>query len=466
MNTRTGGGCRAFCIAAISSGSGKTTVSLGLMRALKRRGLKVAPFKCGPDYIDPEFHTAAACEPSINLDLWMMGAKAVERSFKSRLSPGCCAVVEGVMGAFDGYSPNSPNGSSAHLAKTLSIPLLLVIDGSGMAGTVAAVVAGCCSFMPGLKIAGVLANFVSSQSHRRILAEALASRSLPPLLGCLPRNPEWSLPERHLGLLPESEARRMDEWYESLADAVEANIDIDALLELSVCEAKPEPRPAAPPPLHAPRLGVAMDDAFHFYYRDNLDALSAAGIELAPFSPMDDASLPEGINGLYIGGGFPEVFAERLSANKSMREAVKRFSLSGFPVYAECGGLMYLGESLSDTEGRRFEMCGAIPFSSKMESRLHRLGYREARTLKDSPLGKAGTLYRGHEFHWSSPSMDSRTAMDAAESMGVKPDSPWEPSAFLVRNTYASYVHAHFASNPSIPEGFKEAMGRLAKNQS
>ncbi len=456
-------GVHAFCIGAVSSGSGKTTLSLGLMRALARSGLKVAPFKCGPDYIDPEFHGVAAGRPSANLDLWMMGEDGVRHSFFKRLSKGSCAVVEGVMGAFDGVSPSSIEGSTAKLASVLGIPMVLVVDASGMAGTIAAIVSGCVNFHPGLKVAGVVANFVSSESHKRILAEALESRNLPPLLGCLPKTASWELPERHLGLVPEKESLKLAEWYDSLADAVERNIDLEKLLkatELNATTPSGTEAKKTKPSGKRPRLGVAMDDAFHFYYQDNLDALEEAGIELAFFSPVKDEALPSGLNGLYLGGGFPEVFAEELERNASMRKSIRDFAEAGQPVYAECGGLMYLCSSIEDSKGSVRKMCGVFEREVKMGSRLHKLGYRESKTLASSFLGPAGTQFRGHEFHWSR--IEGPVEAGVAEAKGLKRDSEWGPSALSFKRVFASYVHAHFAYNESVLLGISNSLASAA----
>ncbi len=451
----------AFCLAAISSGSGKTTLSLGLMRALRRRGVDVRPFKSGPDYIDPEFHKSAAKADSINLDLWMAGEEGVRRSFRRRLGAERCAVVEGVMGLFDGVSPSSIEGSTAQLAKTLDIPVVLVVDASGMAGTIAALVSGCAAFVPGLKVAGVIANFVSTPNHKRILAEALSSRGLPPLLGTLPPNDAWKLPERHLGLVPEVESVGSDAWYEALADGVERNVDLDALLAATRLESADSSAlpPKAPSKV---RLAVARDEAFHFYYPDNLLALEARGVELASFSPMRDSALPSGVNGVYVGGGYPELFAKILEGNVSMRSELKAFAESGRPLYAECGGLMYLCRSLQDADGAAHEMCGVFPYAIEMGRKLRRLGYRLTRTLKDSPLGLAGTLYRGHEFHWSQLAEEPKPALDAAESKGARAEAAWEPSALSYKGVYASYVHAYFAFDDALLDNFVATLEKAA----
>ena len=451
--------CHAFCLAAISSGSGKTTLALGLMRALARRGLHVQPFKCGPDYIDPEFHRIAAGRDSINLDLWMMGAAGVVSSFNRRLANGSCAIVEGVMGLFDGISPSSIEGSTAKVATTLDIPVVLVLDASGMAGTIAAVVSGCVKFHPQLKIAGVIANFVGSANHRQLLSDALKANGLPPLLGSLPGNQDWKLPERHLGLVPEKEILNAASWYDSLAAGVELNVDLDALLEATRMPLPERIADKAKIPSQV-KLAVAMDDAFHFYYRDNLDALQNVGVELVHFSPLKDKAIPLGVNGVYIGGGYPEVFASELSANISMRDSMRSFAASGRPIYAECGGLMYLCRSLQDMQGVAHDMCGVFACDVEMGHKLHRLGYRESRTLKESLLGPIGTEYRGHEFHWSKISESSSPILDAAEAKGLRANARWEPSALSCGNVYASYVHAHFACNEAVLGSIAKALAK------
>jgi cobyrinic acid a,c-diamide synthase len=325
-----------------------------------------------------------------------------------------------------------------------------------MAGTLAAVVAGCANFEPKLKVAGVIANFVSSGSHGRLLAEALKSKGLPPLLGCLPKNSDWTLPERHLGLVPENETLNSDAWYDSLADGVEKGVDLNALLAAAQC-AIPKEHIKTVAKTKTAKLAVAMDDAFHFYYRDNLDALEDKGIELAFFSPLKDSSIPDGAKGIYIGGGYPELFAKGLSDNVAMRNSIRDFAESGRPLYAECGGLMYLCRSLQDTQGIPHAMCGIFPHDVKMGKRLHRLGYRETRTLKASPLGPAGTCYRGHEFHWSRIEAPL-AAFDAAESKGVSERAAWEHSALSFKNVYASYVHAHFAYDDAVLSGIAASL--------
>lgn len=506
-----------FCIAAPHSGAGKTTVTLGLLAALRRRGLVVQPFKCGPDYIDPGHHRQACGVASRNLDTWMMGEAGVRDSYARAASQADVAVIEGVMGLFDGASPNGLAGSSAHVCQLLDVPVILVVNAKAMARSIAPLVKGFTEFKAGVRIVGVIANNVTTESHAHVLAEALASSGLPPLLGCLPPKPEWRLPERHLGLIADTEAGVDDAWFQALADGIEKHIGIAALMRLcgtnrpqpeggarfvvpvvstapgadeaapSTTSGKPgsrvqgsghfppEPRtlnprdshPASPlatespwlrrasltpPTQHLPpstvRLGIARDAAFHFYYEDNLDLLREAGAELVPFSPLADAALPTGLDGLYIGGGFPEMFARELAKNGAMRESVRAFAVTG-AIYAECGGLMYLGRTLTDGEGRSWDMVGALPVHTGMGKRAQRLGYIEATTLVAGLLGPKGTLVRGHEFHWSAIEREDESVPSAYTVRTVR-NGKMHETGLCTGHVWASYLHLHFASQPQV----------------
>jgi len=434
----------AFCIAAPHSGSGKTTIAVALIGALAKRGLRVQPFKCGPDYIDTTYHRQAAGVPSINLDTWMMHPEGMRRSFVRNSREPDVAVIEGVMGLFDGASPASLEGSTADCARLLGIPVVLVVDAHGIAGSIAPLVAGFTHFNRHVRICGVIANNVGSRTHRQILADALSAARLPPLIGALPGNPAWSLRERHLGLVPSIERKRNNRWFADLAAAAGEHIDIKQLLTLSRIR-RPLAGPAETIPKPSARIGIAMDKAFHFYYPDNLHHLRRAGFELVEFSPLKDRRVPGNIDWLYIGGGFPEVFAAELAANSAIRESIRAFAESGGRIYAECGGLMYLCRSLVNNAGRKFPMCGVLPAGTFMTKKLHSLGYREVRAICDLPFCKANTVFRGHEFHWSDIKFD-RPLPPLFRSIVGKHAGPGTGIRF--RNVAASYIHLHFESNP------------------
>ena len=446
-----------FCIAAISSGSGKTTITLGLLAALKKRGLLVQPFKCGPDYIDPGYHKEASGVISRNLDSWMMGPEAVTDSFNSAMSTKDVAVIEGVMGLYDGASSTDIVGSSAHIAKITSTPVFLIINARGIARTIAPIVRGFIDFEEGVEIAGIIVNNIGSDRHADILKEALEYAKLPPLVGFLKRNDKWKIPERHLGLVPGTEQGIPQQWYSELADEIENSFDLNQILELSHYAADNSSQ-AVKTKEASLRLGVALDKAFHFYYEDNLDALRSCGIELVPFSPLTDTEIPANLDGIMIGGGFPEVFADQLSANSSMRDSIKLFADNGGVIYAECGGLMYLSQAITNKENNKFSMCGVLPFETEMNNKLRRLGYREARTCQDSLLGPAGTEYRGHEFHWSSI-VDDAKPEPCCESRGTRGTREWKKAGCITQNVYATYIHAHFDSNPALVENIVQFLG-------
>ncbi len=447
----------AFCIAGTNSGTGKTTVTLGLLRALKRRGLKVAPFKCGPDYIDTAFHKAACGTPSRNLDTWMADEADVVRSVFSRGIDGTdCAVIEGVMGMFDGAKPGKLEGSTADVALKLNVPVLLVVNARGMAGSVAPTVKGYAGFNKKIKIIGVIANNVSSERHASILKDALSASRLPPLLGWIPRDESLKLPERHLGLVPSFENRKTQKWFDRLADICEKNIDIDKLLKSSLLSSQSPAVNSSFSPVHrftgspvrSLKIAIAFDDAFNFYYQDNFDALRDAGHELVFFSPLKDKHLPEGITALYLGGGFPEIFAKNLSGNKSMLKGIAKFANCGGNILAECGGFMYLSRSIS-SGCKKYEMAGLLPYEIRMEDKLHTLGYREIKLASDSFLGGKGTILRGHEFHWSSAKALSRNIIPAFMTRGAR-EKDWKPVGIRLKNMLASYMHFYFPSNSRI----------------
>jgi cobyrinic acid a,c-diamide synthase len=449
---------KGVVVAGTHSGCGKTTVSLGLMAALTRRGLRVAPFKVGPDFIDPGHHRQAAGRTGRNLDGWMLARAVNEAAFRRAAAGADVAVVEGVMGLFDGVDGNGESGSTAEMAKWLGLPALLVVDARSMARSAAALVQGFERFDPGLRFAGVAFNRVGSERHLAYLREALAGNVRMPCLGGFARDEAVAVPERHLGLVTAEDHPLDGQRIGRLAALVEAGLDVDGLLA-ALPEIAPGPADAAPPPVPASppvRIGVARDRAFCFYYEDNLEMLAGCGAELVAFSPIADRELPPGLDGLYFGGGYPELSAAALAANGSMRAAVRAASTAGMPIYAECGGFMYLCAELVDLAGGRAPMAGCFPFAARMLPRLKALGYREVRLARDTLLGPAGSLLRGHEFHYSELEphpgpADSVYAVAARD--GSRPAAP----GFLARRTLASYVHLHFGSAPAAAAAFVDA---------
>jgi cobyrinic acid a,c-diamide synthase len=461
---------RGIVIAGTQSGVGKTTVTLGLLAALRRRGLVVQPFKVGPDFIDPGHHSRAAGRACRNLDGWMLSREANLALFRRQARGVDAAVVEGVMGLFDGYDGASEAGSTAQMAKWLGLPVLLVVDARAMARSAAALVHGFASFDPGLSLAGVVFNRIGSAAHLEYLQQALASLPGVRCFGGLPRDRELAIPERHLGLAT-AEDHPLDEAYLGrLADWIEAHLDLEGLLaalpELTLPE---EPAKAAAPP--QVRLGVARDRAFCFYYPENLELLAAAGAALISFSPLDDQALPADLDGLYLGGGYPELHAAKLAANETMQRVIREKAAAGLPIYAECGGLMYLARELRDLEGQDHPMVGVFPFTVRMLPRLKALGYREVTLTAGSLLGPAGTTARGHEFHYSEIVGEPETV---ARLYRLTPRKGGEGmrEGYGAGNVLGSYVHLHFASNPDVARHlvancrrYKENLGEEARGE-
>jgi len=431
----------AIVVAGTHSGVGKTSVTLGLIGALRRRGLSVQPFKVGPDFIDPLHHRHASGRMPRNLDGWMLAPETNLRRFAAATADADAAVVEGVMGLFDGSDGGSERGSTAEMAKLLRLPVVLVVDASAMARSAAALVHGFASFDPDLQVAAVILNKVAGEAHANMIREAIAGAV--PVLGALPYAPDIVVPERHLGLHLPSEAR--ESYVERLATLVEEHVDLDELLRASRRERRPSPpQPARESP--KVRIGVARDDAFCFYYADNLELLEEAGAELVEFSPLDGA-LPDDLGGLYIGGGYPELHAEALAANAAVRDAIREFAAAGRPVYAECGGLMYLADALH-VEERTYPMCGVLPLETRMPAPLQ-IAY--VRVTTTGGLFGAGNEARGHVFHQSEivgePDVDCSYELETTRGERTR-------EGFTAGNVLASYAHLHFASCPALPAAF------------
>ncbi|MAQ13085.1 MAG: cobyrinate a,c-diamide synthase [Dehalococcoidia bacterium] len=442
-------------IAGVRSGVGKTTIATGVMGALTRRGNKVQPFKAGPDYIDPSYHQIACGVPSRNLDTWLCDHSTVLELFQ-RASAGCdVSVVEGVMGVFDGHSSLTEEGSTAQLAKLLGAPVILIADAAKVARSVAAEILGFQKFDPDLNVAGVILNGVGSDRHLEFCKPQIEATTGLPVLGYLPRKEEFIQPERHLGLIPTVEGTVAQQWYDGVINQVEATMDVDAILKLAQSAKTPPASPTVYPEValsSRATIAVAQDMAFNFYYQDSLDLLTAWGAEIAPFSPLEDEKLPAGASGIYLGGGFPELFASHLSDNKPMHQSIMEAVASGVPVYAECGGLMYLGKSLSDLEGVTHPMVGVIPAESAMSQSRLTLGYREVESCSDNPVLQVGQRVRGHEFHWSTLAQQP----GAEESVYKVIDQENRPDGFRTRNVWASYVHIHLGSRPGLAARFVE----------
>ena len=445
-------------IAGTHSGCGKTSVSIGVMSALASKGYKVQGFKAGPDYIDPSHHTYVTGLPSRNLDSWMVQRdKNIELFFHSAKDADI-SIVEGVMGMFDGYGATDEHGSTAHTAKLLNAPVILVIDAKAMARSSAAMVHGYKTFDSEIKIVGVIANKIAGENHFDYVKTSIEKYTDTPVLGYLKNDPSISIEERHLGLIPSIEGKTTEDIYHRLTENVLEHIDVDLLLELANDAGKlPDYKPSIfiekRKDSHI-KVGVARDQAFNFYYEDNLDILRHYGAEIIFFSPLVDKTLPEGLDFVYIGGGFPELFAEQLADNNSFKASIRAFADTSKPIYAECGGLMYLCQSIQTFDGKVYPMVGILPAKSKMMPKRMSLGYVTINVIEDNLLSKKGEIHRGHEFHWSDIEVfgNVKYAYETVKRNGQNR----KYDGLMVNNVLASYTHLHFASNLSMVERFIE----------
>lgn len=451
-------------IAGTGSGSGKTTVTLGLMQAFARQGLTVQGFKCGPDYIDPAYHSAVTGRPSRNLDSWMTSSAYLQEYFLRASADADLSVIEGVMGLYDGKDDTALTGSTAEIALLTDSPVVLVVDVRSMGRSAAAIVLGFMQLEPQVRIAAVIVNRCGSVGHYRMVKAAIEAACGIPVIGWLPRDGGLVVPERHLGLLPAVERGELAPLFGHCADVLAQGTDLERLLELAAAApALPYPPEAGPavglalpeavePAAPAPVIAVARDAAFNFYYADNLELLTRAGARLVAFSPLSGEGIPPEADGIYLGGGFPEEFAAEIAANSLFLSGLRSAAAAGMPLYAECGGYMVLARSLTDRAGAVHEMAGILPAHTRMLDRRAALGYREVTALQDSLLLKRGERLRGHEFHYSVMNyVEGEPQAFAYESKGRAGN---QPEGYISGNIMAAYAHIHLASCPS-------AAGRL-----
>jgi len=469
---------QGIVIAGTHSGCGKTTVTLGMLAALKKKGLRVQQFKAGPDFIDSGLHRLITGRPSRNLDLWMCGESYVRKSFHVTSRDADVSVIEGVMGLYDGIL------STASLADKLGLPVILVVDAYGLAESAGAMVKGFAGYAKGtppltpllakegtgemnsgITFAGVIFNRVASENHYKRLKDSVVDM---PVLGYLPRDPGFEILHRHLGLTVAEESPISDENLRRLSDAVLQYIDVDSIVRSSKFGVRKNYRQkdqccSSPATCRSSRpiIAVAYDRAFCFYYEDNLDLLKNEGAEIVFFSPLSDSGIPDGADAVYIGGGYPELYAKELSQNRSMLRSIRDWAYGDKPLYAECGGLMYLSQGIYDFEGTLFPMAGIYPFETQMKKGRSKLGYREICLNEDCLLGKKGEQLRGHEFHYSEiipphPPLVKGGRGGFSEVYSVK-DSNGKTTGnegYRFRNTLASYIHIHFGSNPAVAGNF------------
>jgi cobyrinic acid a,c-diamide synthase len=446
----------SLIIAGERSGVGKTTLTLALLSSLCQRSRSVQSFKVGPDYIDPMFHTAITQRPCRNLDSFLTSEHYVQQCFAYHSAGVEYALIEGVMGLFDGAA-GTDLASTAHIARLLKLPILLVVDCSRLSRSVAAIVHGYCSFEPELVIAGLILNRVGSDRHAQMLTDALAPLGIP-IVGILHRQDQIQIPDRHLGLVPTDELSGLQALFDKLAHLAETCFDWSILLPLLATQSQERAANVAIPnqnwspiDLTPPvRIAIAQDAAFNFYYADNLDLLRHLGAELAPWSPLANDPLPEGIQGAYLGGGFPEMFAAQLADNQIAQRSLRTAIESGLPTYAECGGLMYLCEAITDLKGRTHSMVGILPTVATMQSRLT-LGYRSATPLKRTVLLQPEETVRGHEFHHSQLTAIPENPVFEMRSLNQHQS---HPEGWAIHNVHASYLHLHWGATPQLPMAF------------
>ncbi|MEG2984756.1 MAG: cobyrinate a,c-diamide synthase [Peptostreptococcaceae bacterium] len=437
---------KKILIAGTSSGVGKTTISLGIMQALTKRKIKVQPYKVGPDYIDPSYHTFITGRDSRNLDSYMLDDEKIKYIVKNASENADISVIEGVMGLYDGFGIDLDACTSSYTSKLLKAPVILVINGKAMSSSAAAMVLGYKQLDKNVNIKGVIVNNVRTKGHYDLIKEAIETYCKTEVLGYFPPNEKFSLESRHLGLVPSVEINSLTEKFNDLGDEIEKYINIDRLLDIAESDDIESNFDLSNlTNFKNKKIAVAYDKAFNFYYKENLDLLSQMGIEIVKFSPLNDDRVPTA-DCIYIGGGFPEIFAKELDANESMRKSIKEAHNNCIPIYAECGGLMYLGEKLKDSDNMEFNMAGIFKGISEMTKSLKRFGYCDGIAKVDTILSKKGDVIKGHEFHHSIFNSEEECAYKMVKKRGNKVVDEWD-GGYCKGNTLATYLHTHFYNN-------------------
>lgn len=448
-------------LAGDRSSAGKTTISTGVMSLLHERGMKVQPFKVGLDYIDPSYHSLATGRQGENLDGYLMSGQAIVEAFQHSAGGSDIAIIEGVRGLYEGLEALSDIGSTAQIAKILKAPVVLVLDAQSITRSTAAIVKGYKDFDKGINFKGVILNKVGSDRHAEKATAAIQKYTGVEVLGAIPRNKGMSLTMRHLGLVPAREgASRVDDFdarISKIKEIIGEHVNLDRLLEIA--NGAPKLRTGKQSIFKQEksagvRIGVALDEAFNFYYKDNVDLLQLKGAEVVYFSPLHDREIPD-VDGLIIGGGYPEFFARELSDNGSMRKSIADASVNGMPIYAECGGMMYLTSALEDEHGKKFDMVGVMGGVASMKHIRH-IGYVAGQLEKDTPIGEKGTFFKGHEFHYSvitDVPFDAKFAYRMDRGTGIKDGL----DGMLTNNTLGSYTHLHAASYVPFARSFVDA---------
>ncbi len=444
-------------LAGTGSGVGKTTISTGIMKALSDE-IKIQPFKVGPDYIDPTYHTLATGNKSRNLDSFFMSPGQIREAFHRglKISKSQSGIIEGVRGLYEGISPIKDVGNTASIAKALNSPVILILNSRSLVKSAAAVVLGFKTLDPQIRIEGIILNQVKNKAHYLKTKEAVETFTDTPVIGGIPRDEKLTVEERHLGLVPAVERENLYSFIEKWSQAVQENIDLEALLNIMHNAGKiPSHREILWRKVKAPRvkIGVAWDEVFTFYYPENIESLEDNNAHIVPFSPYHDEELPD-VDALYIGGGYPEVFSKELESNHSMRQSIKKFHLEKHPIYAECGGLIYLMKSVN-----QHQMCGVFPYTADMRSKVQGLSYVIAKTQEDNIISQKGEIIRGHEFHYSciNISHPAKFAFQILRGKGIMNTN----DGIMDNNTLASYVHTHTASYPTFASNFIQHAAEL-----